>query len=94
MLTYIYIFFLTILNVLEFKKLEKLDNSSLFYILSLDILSLTLYIFYYIYNSLSISLINTILILVILYFYNKEKHNFYKIILFFINIFILLKILL
>ena len=93
MLTYIYIFFLTLLNVHEFKKLEKIDNSSLFYILSLDVLSLTLYIFYYVYNSLSVSLINTMSILITLYFYNKEKYNLLKIILFFINIFILIKIL-
>jgi len=89
----VYIVLLVLLNYFEFKKLDKITNSNLFYILCINILSFSLYMFLYMYNDQGVSLINTISILLVLCFYMKEKCSIIKTTLFLLNIYILFKIL-
>lgn len=93
MIVTLYIILLVLLNYFEFKKLEKITNDELFYIISLDVLSITLYMFMYMYKEIGISLINILSILILLYFYTKEKCSIFKTTLFLFNIYILIKIL-
>lgn len=89
----VYIVLLVLLNYFGFKKLDKITNSNLFYILCINILSFSLYMFLYMYNDPGVSLINTISILLVLYFYMKEKCSIIKTTLFLLNIYVLFKIL-
>ena len=93
MTSIIYITILILLNIFELKKLEKISNNDLFYILSLDTLSFSLYVFMYTYKYYDISLINIISIIFLLYFYIKEKCSFFKTTLLIINILLAIKIL-
>lgn len=89
----LYIIFLIIINILEFKKLEKITNDELFYVLSLDTLSFSLFMFYVIYKNIGLSLINTILLTLLLFLFNKKKCSLFKTALLLLNIFIIFKIL-
>lgn len=89
----IYTILLLIINFFEFKKLDKLTNDDLFNILSLDILSISLYLFKYVHKDIILGIINMISIILLLYFYNKKKCSFYKTTLLLFNIFLLLKML-
>ena len=93
MIVTIYTILLVLLNYLEFRKLDNISNNELFYILSIDTLSFSLYMFMYIYCDSGISLINILSILLLLYFYIKEKCSFIKTTLFLFNIFLMFKIL-
>ena len=93
MIVTLYIILLVLLNYFEFKKLEKITNNELFYILSLDVLSFSLYMFIYMYKEIGISLVNILSILILLYFYIKEKCSIFKTTLFLFNIYLLIKIL-
>lgn len=88
-----YIILLALLNYYEFKKLDKISNDNLFYILSLDVLSFSLYMFMYMYKDMGVSLVNILSILILLYFYIKEKRSNVKTTLFLFNIYLLIKIL-
>lgn len=89
----LYIIFLIITNILEFKKLEKITNDELFYVLSLDTLSFSLFMFYVIYKNIGLSFINAILLTLLLFLFNKEKCSLFKTALLLLNIFIIFKIL-
>lgn len=93
MIVTLYIILLVLLNYFEFKKLEKITNDELFYIISLDVLSLSLYMFMYMYKELGVSLVNIISILILLYFYIKEKCSTIKTALFIFNIYLLIRLL-
>ena len=88
-----YIILLALLNYYEFKKLDKISNDNLFYILSLNVLSFSLYMFMYMYKDMGVSLVNILSILILLYFYIKEKRSNVKTTLFLFNIYLLIKIL-
>ena len=88
-----YIILLVLLNYYEIKKLDKISNDNLFYILSLDVLSFSLYMFMYMYKNMGVSLVNILSILILLYFYIKEKRSNVKTTLFLFNIYLLIKIL-
>lgn len=89
----IYISILILLNIFELKKLEKISNDDLFYILSLNTLSFSLYVFMHVYKYYDISLINLLSILLLLYFYNKEKRSLLKTTLLILNILLVIKLL-
>ena len=89
----VYIILLFIINYSAFKKLEKITNDELFYVLSLDTLSFSLYMFLFMHHNLGISLINVISIILLLYFYTKEERSLSKTALLIFNIYLLLKIL-
>lgn len=86
----VYIILLVLLNVSEFKNLEKISNDNLFYTLSIDTLSFSLYMFMHIYNNIGISLINIISIILLLYFYIKEKCSLIKTAFLILNIILLI----
>ena len=88
-----YIILLALLNYYEFKKIDKISNDNLFYILSLDVLSFSVYMFMYMYKNMGVSLVNILSILILLYFYIKEKRSNVKTTLFLFNIYLLIKIL-
>ena len=89
----LYIILLLLLNILEFKKFDKLSHDNLFYILSLDTLSASLYVFLNVYKHYDISLINILAILYLMIFYIKEKRSYIKTAFFIINIILIIKIL-
>lgn len=91
--TTIYIILLIFINYFEFKKLDKITNDELFYILSLDTLSFSLFMFFNIYKDVGISLVNIISIILLLYFYIKEKCSYMKTALLIFNIYLLIKLL-
>lgn len=93
MTTIIYALLLIIINILEFIKLEKITNDDLFYVLSLDVLSFSLCMFYTIYKYKGLSLINIIAIMLILYLFNKRKCSFFKTTLLLLDIYIYINIL-
>lgn len=93
MTTIIYIMLALLMNVLEFKNLENVTNNNLFYILTIDTLLFSLYMFMHIYKYVDLSLINLISILFVMYFYIKEKYSFIKTAFFFLNILLIIKIL-
>ena len=88
-----YTILLVLLNILEFKKLEKISSDNLFYILTIDVLSISLYMFLYVYRQMDISLINVVSMLLVIYFYIKEKCSFIKTTFLIINIIFLINIL-
>ena len=89
----LYIILLLIINILEFKKFDKLTPDNLFYILSLDTLSLSLYVFLNVYKHYDISLINILAIIYLMIFYMKEKHSCFKTAFFLINLILIFKLL-
>lgn len=94
MTSIIYIVLLLIINFLEFKKLDKITNDDLFYVLSLDTLSFSYFIFMFIYKEYALSIINIISIILMLYFYNKQKCSFFKTTLLLLNIYLIFKLIL
>ena len=89
----LYIILLLIINILEFKKFDKLTPDNLFYILSLDTLSLSLYVFLNVYKHYDISLINILAIIYLMIFYMKEKRSYFKTAFFLINLILIFKLL-
>ena len=89
----LYIILLLIINILEFKKIDKLTPDNLFYILSLDTLSLSLYVFLNVYKHYDISLINILAIIYLMIFYMKEKRSCFKTAFFLINLILIFKLL-
>lgn len=89
----LYIILLLIINILEFKKFDKLTPDNLFYILSLDTLSLSLYVFLNVYKHYDISLINILAIIYLMIFYMKEKRSCFKTAFLLINLILIFKLL-
>lgn len=88
----LYVVLLILLNINEFKKLNRVSNNDLFYILSIDTLSVSLYMFMNIYKHMDLSIIN-ILSLILLSLFIKEKCSLIKTTFLLINIILLIKIL-
>ena len=93
MLTIVYIILLFIINFSEFKHPTRITNSNLFNLLSIDILSFSFYMFYFVYKHIPVSFINMLSIIILLYIYNKEKYSFIKTILLIFNIIISINLL-
>ena len=53
----VYVVLLILLNINEFKKLDRISNDDLFYILSIDTLSVSLYMFMHVYKHIYLSII-------------------------------------
>ena len=67
----VYVVLLILLNINEFKKLDRISNDDLFYILSIDTLSVSLYMFMHVYKHIDLSIINILLIIILLSLFIK-----------------------
>lgn len=85
----IIIFFLTalvFLNFNEFKNYKNMTNSNLFNLISIDVLSFSLFVFKIVHQQYYISLVNELSLIILLYIYNQEKYSLLKTILLIINL--------
>jgi len=89
----LYVVLLILLDINEFKKLDRISNDDLFYILSIDTLSVSLYMFMHVYKHIDLSIINILSLILLLSLFIKEKCSLIKTTFLLINIILLIKVL-